>query len=48
MGFKVINTYYEFLNEILPFTNKHAESYANVNLIGIKVASTPKNWIISL
>lgn len=45
MNMEVINSWYDFLNEILPSTNVVAESYSNVNLIAKKKGETPMNWI---
>ncbi len=48
MGMTVVNTWYEFLNEISPSVNIVAESYSNVNLIASKHEVTPEDWIYVL
>lgn len=45
MNMEIVNSWYEFLNEILPTGNVVAESYSNVNIIAKKVGKTPANWI---
>ncbi len=45
MNMEVINSWYDFLNEILPTSNVFAESYSNANLIARKQGATPMNWI---
>lgn len=53
MGMEIINTWYDFLADVVPNEeyegrNKLAESYLNVNLIAKKNKETPITWIYDL